>query len=47
MLIAVRLRDDPEIASTFNVDYIDDWAKGLGSEVQKLWNSLKQATQAN
>lgn len=47
ILIAVKMRDDPEIANTFDVDYIDDWAKELGSEVEQLWSRLKQITQTN
>jgi len=45
MLIAVQLGDDPEIASTFDVDYINDWAKELGAEVQQLWENLQQLAQ--
>jgi hypothetical protein len=45
ILIAVQLGDDPEIASTFDVGYIDDWVKELDNEAQKLWENLKQLAQ--
>lgn len=47
ILTAVQMGDDPEIASSFDVDYIDDWAKELGSEVQELWDDVKQLIRAD
>ena len=45
ILIAIQIGDDPDITSTFDVEYIDDWAKELGDEVQQLWKNLKQLAQ--
>lgn len=45
ILIAVRLGDDPDIANTFDFEYINDWAKTLGDEVRQLWENLKQSAQ--
>lgn len=47
ILNAIQMGDEPEIASTFDVDYIDDWAKELGSDVQLLWDTVKRLAQAN
>ena len=47
ILIAVQLGDDPEMTRSFDVDYVDDWAKELGDEVQQLWENLKQLAQAS
>lgn len=47
MLIGIQLGDEPDIKNTFDLDYIDDWAKELGSEVKQLWENLKQIAQSN
>jgi len=43
ILVAVRLGDDPELTAMFDVDYVNQWAARLGTEVQQVWERLKKA----
>lgn len=41
ILVAIRLGDDPELSATFDMEYVDAWAKHLGENVEQFWQHLK------
>ena len=43
IVVAVRSGEDPELAALFDFDYVEQWAKQLGSQVQDLWQRLRTA----
>jgi len=42
ILTAVKLGDDTELSTSFDMAYIDRWAANLGQVVEQFWFSLKQ-----
>lgn len=41
ILVAIRLGDDPELSASFDMEYVDAWAKHLGENVEQFWQYLK------
>jgi len=44
ILVAIRLGDDPELTAMFDLDYINQWAERLGTEVREEWQALQAAS---
>lgn len=42
ILTAVKLGDDIELSTSFDMAYIDRWAASLGQDVGQFWHSLRQ-----
>ena len=47
MMVFHYLEADPSLSRDFDEKYIDQFAASLGSDVIKLWNSIKKAAQQN
>jgi hypothetical protein len=43
ILVAVRSGEDSELTALFDFDYVERWAKQLGSQVLELWQGLRAA----
>jgi hypothetical protein len=43
ILIAVRLRDDPELTGIFDVGRVNQWVPRLGPQVQQVWERIKKS----
>ncbi len=43
ILVAVGLREDPDLSSLLDFSYVDRWAVQLGVEVAQFWQGLKAA----
>ena len=44
MLISVHLGDDPEISQNFDMDYITEWTRTAGGELESFWIYLQNLT---
>ena len=42
ILVAIKLGDDPELSTSFDYSYVDNWAAKLGPEVTRFWLALRQ-----
>jgi len=42
ILTAIKLGDDPDLSSSFDMAYIDRWASSIGMEAAVFWQRLKQ-----
>ncbi len=47
MLTSVKLGDDPDLSTAFDIGYIDDWADQLGSNVKVFWETLRQVVETD
>ncbi|MCB0063716.1 MAG: hypothetical protein KDE19_16450, partial [Caldilineaceae bacterium] len=41
ILISVRLGDDPEISRDFDVNYVTEWTRTAGEELESFWIYLQ------
>ena len=42
ILMAIKLGDDAELSTSFDLLYINRWAQNLGQDVETFWHNLKQ-----